>query len=423
MRCHHFDAGTCRSCTLLDVPHDAQVRDADAALRELLAPFLASGTGAIWSPPLTSTDAGFRNRAKMVVTGTANAPVLGIQGQAVDAVASRSTDPASLPGTEDLADCPLYPPGVEALLKHVRALIRRAQVPPYDVARRRGEIRFVHVTVAAEGRMMLRLVLRSDRALGRIREHLPRLLEAQGQVAVVSANIHPEHVATLEGAEEIHLAGDEFLPMAMGPVTLHARPRSFLQTNTEVAGELYAQAATWVDEIAGRHGGSAPLRIWDLYCGVGGFALACAQASTGIEPPATGTGTAVSSPARQVVGVEISEQAIVAAREAAEAAGVTAAFHAGDATAWAIAEAERSGAPDIVIVNPPRRGISTELAAWLEASGVPDVVYSSCNPTTLARDLAAMPSYRIDRARLVDMFPHTRHDEVVVRLTRTGSPA
>ena len=76
-----------------------------------------------------------------------------------------------------------------------------------------------------------------------------------------------------------------------------------------------------------------------------------------------------------------------------------------------------------MIVNPPRRGISAELAAWIEASGVPDVVYSSCNPRTLARDLAAMPSYRIDRARLVDMFPHTRHDEVVVRLTRIGSPA
>ncbi|SLM87901.1 methyltransferase domain-containing protein [Brachybacterium nesterenkovii] len=469
MRCHHFDAGTCRSCTLLDLPHGEQVRDADAALRELLAPFLIVRDGDssgrtrdssgrpedrtrvatdadvlprqadrarddVWCAPLTSADAGFRNRAKMVVTGTANAPILGIQGQG-----QVGADPALL-GTEDLADCPLYPPGVEELLEHVRTLIRRAQVPPYDAARHRGEIRFVHVTVGADDRMMLRLVLRSERALDRIREHLPRLLEAQPQVAVVSANIHPEHVATLEGEQEIHLAGDEFLPVTMGPVTLHARPRSFLQTNTAVAGGLYAQVADWVDEVAENDAPrDDPLRIWDLYCGVGGFALACAgrpastRTGTGLDVgtgPDTDTDTdtdaaspASAPPVREVVGVEISEQAIIAAREAAEAAGVIATFHAQDATAWAIAEAERTGAPDVVIVNPPRRGISAELAAWIEASGVPDVVYSSCNPRTLARDLAAMPSYRIDRARLVDMFPHTRHDEVVVRLTRIGSPA
>lgn len=386
MRCDHFEAGTCRSCTLLAIPQDQQVRDADAAVRSLLAPFVAEPDA--WEAPIRSRPSRFRNRAKMVVTGTASAPILGIQGQAGDA----------LLGTEDLSDCPLCPPAVEALLVDVRALIRRAQVPPYDVARHRGEIRFVHVTIAEGGAMMLRLVLRSDAALGRIREHLPRLLAAQPDLAVVTANIHPGHTATLEGPEEVHLAGAEFLPMRMGPVLLHARPRSFVQTNTEVAGALYAQVAAWVDDLPAREG----LRLWDLYCGVGGFALACA-----------GRG-------REVVGVEIAEQAIVSAREAAAAMGREATFHAADATDWAVAEAERVGAPDAVIVNPPRRGIGERLAGWIEGSGVPDVVYSSCNPQTLARDLAAMPSYRIVRARLVEMFPHTRHDEVVVRLSRRG---
>lgn len=406
MRCDHFEAGTCRSCSLLDVFHARQVREARGAVEELLAPFLA--TGATWDAPVTSAEAGFRNKAKMVVTGTANEPVLGIQGQG-GARARHGADP--LLGTADLADCPLYPPGVQRLLDGVRALIRRAQVPPYDVARRRGEIKNVIVTIAPDGRTMLRLVLRSDAALGRLTEHLPALLTAHPEVALVSANLHPEHAATLEGEVEIPLAGDAFLRITMGPVTLHARPRSFLQTNTAVAGALYAQVGAWVDAIdesrSARSTPAPPLRLWDLYCGVGGFALTCAR------PLAAG-------PRREITGVEVSEQAIVSAREAAAAAGLDVSFHADDATAWAIARAAEEGAPDVVIVNPPRRGIGPRLAAWIEDSAVPDVIYSSCNPTTLAADLAAMPGSRIVRGRLIDMFPHTRHDEVVVHLRRHG---
>ncbi len=70
------------------------------------------------------------------------------------------------------------------------------------------------------------------------------------------------------------------------------------------------------------------------------------------------------------------------------------------------------------MVNPPRRGLGPELAGWLERSGVRDVLYSSCNPASLADDLAAMPSLRIVAGRYVDMFPHTEHAEVIVRLRR-----
>jgi len=69
-------------------------------------------------------------------------------------------------------------------------------------------------------------------------------------------------------------------------------------------------------------------------------------------------------------------------------------------------------------VNPPRRGLGRELAGWLERSGVQDVIYSSCNPSTLATDLAAMPSLHVVDGRYVDMFPHTAHAEVIVRLRR-----
>ena len=395
MRCHHFDSGACRSCTLLDLPRPRQLAEGRARVELLLAGHLAPGLtdAAVWGAPIVGPEAGFRARGKMAVGGTAAAPVLTLPGQAA--------------GT-DLCDCPLYPAGVEAVLEGAKELIQRAQVPPYDVARRRGEIKNVLVTASPDGEHLLRLVLRSERALGRIREHLPRLLAAHPSVVAVTANIHPDHTTAVEGEQEIPLAGASAIAVRTGDVTLFARPQSFLQTNTEVAGQLYRQGAAWAGEIAAeRRPGGEGLRVWDLYCGLGGFALHIARAV----------------PSARVTGVEVSAQAIEGAQEAAARleGTVPPRFLSADATRWAAAEAVGpEGPPEIVVVNPPRRGLGPELAAWLEGSGAADVIYSSCNPATLARDLAAMPSLRITAGRWVDMFPHTTHAEVIVRLRRTA---
>src|SRR5699024_6657815 len=149
----------------------------------------------------------------------------------------------------DLCDCPLYPDGVEAVLEGARALIRRAQIPPYDVARRRGEIKNVVVTSSPDGEHLLRFVLRSTAALDGLRGHLPRLLEAQPPRVSVRANIHPEHTTRGEGAQEILLAGTGRLAVRTGDVTLFSRPQSFLRTHTEVAGALCRQVAEWAGQI------------------------------------------------------------------------------------------------------------------------------------------------------------------------------
>ena len=264
MRCHHFDSGACRSCTLLDLPRPRQLARGRERVEQLLAPHLAPGT--IWSEPIVGAEQGFRARGKMAVGGTAPAPLLTLPGQSA--------------GT-DLCDCPLYPDGVEEVLEGAKALIRRAQIPPYDVARRRGEIKNVLVTSSPDGEHLLRFVLRSTAALERLREHLPRLLEAHPSVVSVSANIHPEHTTRVEGEEEIPLAGAGRLAVRTGDVTLFSRPQSFLQTHTEVAGALYRQGAEWAREIAGAREDQETgpgLRIWDLYCGLGGFALHLALA-------------------------------------------------------------------------------------------------------------------------------------------------
>lgn len=372
MRCDYFEAGRCRSCTLLDQSYESQLAGKAAHCRTLLA-----GYDLTWLDPVRSPEAGFRNKAKMVVSGTVEEPVLGI----LDAT-GRGVD---------LRDCPLHTPGLRAAMRPLAAFVTRAGLTPYDVPARRGELKHLLVTESPDGELLVRFVLRSQEPVARLRKHLPWLLEALPTLRVASVNLLPEHKAVLEGEREILLTTESTLPMRLGPVELLLRPQSFFQTNTGVAREVYTQARAWADEVA-------PASVWDLYCGVGGFALHLA------------------APGRTVVGVERSAEAIASAEAARDRAGVPGAdFLAGDATAFALSAPH---APDLVVVNPPRRGIGPELAGWLEASAVRHVVYSSCNTRTLATDLAAMPSLRPVRGRLLDMFPQTGHYEVMVLLER-----
>ena len=372
MQCPHFDAFRCRSCALLDTPYSRQLADKQHHVRELLGrPELS------WLPPVPNEEAGFRNKAKMVVGGTADAPTLGIldaDGRGVD-----------------LRDCGLHTPGLQASLPVLADFVRLAQLTPYDVPGRRGELKYLIVTESPDGELMARFVLRSTESLARIRKHLTHLQAKLPHLAVASVNLQPEHKAIVEGEREIPLTERETLRMRVNDRDLHLRPQSFFQTSTEAAAALYRQAAEWVDA-------AGPASVWDLYCGVGGFALHAA------------------TPGRTVVGVESSAEAVASAElSAREARLVGTTFVAGDATAYAL---DAANVPDLVIVNPPRRGIGSRLSGWLEQSGVPSVVYSSCNAETLARDLTEMPSLRPTTARLLDMFPHTRHYEVVVLLER-----
>ena len=367
MDCSYYDAHVCRSCRWLERPYADQLRAKQDRVASALPPIA-------WLDPVASPEEGFRNKAKMVVGGTVEDPTLGIldpRGRGVD-----------------LRGCGLHDERLRSALPVLADLVRTARLTPYSVPERRGELKHLLVTVSPSGDLMVRFVLRSTEAVPRLRKHLPALLAAL-PVAVASVNLQPTHQAVLEGPEELPLHGDT-LTMRVNHLDLHLRPQSFFQTNTAVAARLYDEAAQLV--VA-----ADPSSVWDLYCGVGGFGLH------------------VAAPGRTVVGVESSEQAIESAALTAASLGVEATFLAGDATAYALAA---SAAPELVIVNPPRRGIGADLAGWLEGSSVRDVVYSSCNVDTLARDLTAMPSLRPVSARLLDMFPHTDHHEVLVLLSR-----
>lgn len=421
MLCQLHDASLCRSCPNLDLPLAQQLQLKQSAVQATLA---GQVEAAAWLEPFASAPSHFRNKAKLAVSGTTHAPVLGL----VDRFDN---------GT-DLTSCPLHVNEIKAALAPLTRAITRMGLQPYSIVKRRGELKHVLITASANGQLMVRFVLRSTAQLPAIRKGASRLQNELPGLRVLSVNIQPRPAAILEGEREIILSQDSTLDMPLylpelgadGVVVNNKKsvlplvlpPQSFFQTNSDVAAGLYSQARAWARDYAGGQagvlagepgvdepgaGGAHPdatqssQSIWDLYCGVGGFALALAQ------------------PGAQVLGVEVSAPAIDGARAAAAQLGLTSPqvrFEAGDASVLdASGQVYGHDKPDLLVVNPPRRGIG-ELAASIEGSGIKRVLYSSCNPASLAKDLEVMSSYRVRRARLFDMFPYTNHAEVLVEL-------
>lgn len=376
MQCALYDADRCRSCQWLEKPYSQQLSDKQSRLKSLLA----QQPEAQWLTPVTSAQQAFRNKAKMVVSGSVERPVLGMVQRDGSAV--------------DLCACPLYPDSFAPVFAALKPFIARAGLTPYNVARRRGELKFLLLTESTQGGMMLRFVLRSREKLDQLRAALPWLLQQLPQLKVISANIQPVHMAILEGDEEIALTPSQSLAENFNQVPLWIRPQSFFQTNPQVAAALYAAARDWVGEL--RIGS-----MWDLFCGVGGFGLHCA------------------TPQMQLTGIEISAEAIACAQRSAEMLGLEkVSFAALDSTAFATG---RDAVPDLVLVNPPRRGIGAALCDYLSRMAPDNILYSSCNPESMAQDIARLADYRVTRVQLFDMFPHTAHFEVLSLLTRRGA--
>lgn len=374
MHCALYDAGRCRSCQWLELPVSQQLADKMADLRTLLA----DAPVADWCAPVCGPESGFRNKAKMVVSGSVERPLLGML--------HRDGAP------EDLTDCPLYPPGFAPVFAALKPFIARAGLTPYNVARRRGELKYILLTESRlDGGMMLRFVLRSETKLAQLRAALPALQAQLPKLKVITANIQPVHMAIMEGEREIFLTDQQALAENFNGVPLWIRPQSFFQTNPVVASRLYATARDWVRQLPVNH-------MWDLFCGVGGFGLHSA------------------TPEMRLTGIEIAPEAIACAKQSAAELGLNNLhFQALDSTQFATGKGD---IPDLVLVNPPRRGIGDGLCDYLNRMAPEFIIYSSCNARTMAKDIARLNGYRIARVQLFDMFPHTAHYEVLTLLVR-----
>jgi len=368
--CSYFDTHLCHSCRWIDYHYGEQIKLKSEQLHALLNKYQPNE----WAKPVTSQLKGFRNKAKMVATPTPEGVVLGLSEEV------------------SLIDCPLYDLSMQTALHTIQGWLRELGIKGYDVKLRKGELKYVLLTRSkSNGTMMLRFVLRSHGIISRLEGAVEELIKRAPELKVITVNIQPVHMAILEGDEEIFLSEQRRLEERFNGIPLYIRPKSFFQTNPEVAEKLYRTASEWIDEIK-------PARLWDLFCGVGGFALHC------------------SAPEREIIGIEIEPEAIECARDSAAQLEMTnIRFESLDAASFGANSGEK---PDVVIVNPPRRGLGEQLCKWLEKVSAEHLIYSSCNAVTLAKDLERLGSYEIQKVQLFDMFPHTEHYEVLVFLKK-----
>ena len=376
MHCEHFESHRCRSCSLLDNTYNATLRHKQDVLTQLFP-----DTRILPFEPSREV-AGSRIRAKLAVTGTLEHPQIGFFDDQQTIVA--------------VDDCPLHHSLINEFTQRLPSIIRETRLMPYNMQTDRGELKFVVLTCSpTHHQLMVQFVLRSREAIDRVRSLWRRMADAEKQsIAVMSVNMQPVRSSTITGTEEIPISETTSLPIRFGDTELLFGPQSFLQTNFEIAAALYAAAGRVLQEHEAEN-------VLDLYCGAGAFSLtACSHA-------------------RSVFGIDISSNAIACADEAVQRNNrhnvqflcrSLDQFTAGELAAQNF---------DTIICNPPRRGLDTASVTLIQTVKPRHIVYSSCNPVTLQRDVQLLASnYQIDHLQPFDMFPFTHHFEVLALLLR-----
>ena len=297
----------------------------------------------------------------------------------------------------EAAGCPLTPRVFAKILEAVRAHAVSAGVQPYDEETGSGLLRHLYLR-ASEGEKEILLTLVTTRDEYPDAEGLAASLSARFPALVgILLNINDKNTNVILGARYRTLYGRDHLFDTLAGVRLKLAPAAFYQVNRAAAELLYRKAA----ELAALTGEEVLL---DLYCGVGSIGLSMADK------------------VRRLFGIEIVPEAIACARENAEAAGIkNATFEVGDAAKTG--EILRRHAvlhPDVIILDPPRAGADTALLDTVAALSPSRLVYISCNPETLARDVAYLGRYGFTPGVVTpfDLFPRTGHVESVVCLSR-----
>ena len=379
--CSHYPA--CGGCRFQDLAYEAQLAAKEAWVADSLRRI-----GGLADPPLepavpAESPFHYRNKLEYSFTSTPSGPALGFHR------AGRWDE------VLEIERCWLTTDLGNAVREAVVRWARSQGLEAFSQADQTGYLRHL---VVREGRNTSQILVVLVTAPGELRgrAELVAALQAFTEVRSIhwAVNATPAEVTNLPTTL---LAGDEAIEETLLGRRFLVRPNAFLQTNTAMAERLYELAI----DFAGLTGEET---VYDLYCGIGTIGLCMADR------------------ALTVWGVEVSEESVACALENAELNGIAnAAFFAGEVADAMEQLRSRAGDPDVVVVDPPRAGLSGKALRRLARIEAPRIVYVSCNPTTLAgnvKELTGEWGYRLERARPLDMFPHTPHVETVALLSR-----
>jgi len=381
--CPHYPH--CVGCPLIGRPYGEQLAVKQQRVTEALAavPRLAD----VVVPPVVGSPQafGYRNQAKLVVRQARRGLLMGIYR----------------PGSHQVVDirlCPVHHPLIRPVLEAVAGAIERFAIPVYDERSQTGLLRYVVVRASSWTKSVQVILVTHAQTVPNQRDIVRALLRVRGVRSVVQ-NVNPEPGNVVFGRQFLPWTRDHTLVERIDFLKLTAHAGSFLQANVAVARKLYRQALAWAAPAADE-------TCADLYCGVGALAFYLA------------------TQARHVVGIEESAVAVTDAKANIRMNGYhNVRFQCGPVAAVLPEVAARLGRIAVVTLNPPRKGADAATRAAIVACAPRRVVYVSCEPVTLARDLDwfAEHGYRTTAVQPFDMMPQTEHVECVALLEPDAS--
>ena len=291
--------------------------------------------------------------------------------------------------------CLILPEETDLVKKIVIDYVNHYRITAYDETTGKGLLRHIYVRRGAVSGQVLVCLVINGRKLPHPEDLIARLQAVPGFTTLV-LSVNTKTGNTVLGDEFITLYGPGYIEDTLCALTFRLSPRSFYQVNHHQAQRLYDAAIT-------QAGITKDDLVLDLYCGVGTITLAMAKA------------------AGKVIGVEVVEQAVQDAKENARRNGIeNAEFFCGDAGKAALALEEQGIRPDVVVVDPPRKGLNADTIEALARMSPRRIVYVSCDPATLARDVALLKDrgYALKSAQAADLFPRCSHVESIAVLER-----
>jgi len=394
--CPYF--GRCGGCRLQHVAYPAQLTYKTKQVADALERL--GGLRDVPLRPIIGAEEifGYRNKMEFTVARPR-------RGAGPEAASARGGLVVGLHETErydavlDIDRCLLQSDRMNALLAEARAFFVDRDLTVYEQGTGEGLLRFLMLREGQHTGELMTNVVTSAPAVSELAPLVARLQAREAGTTSVILNVNPKKASVAVGVEEHLLGGRDHIRERVGGLTFRVSANSFFQTNTRQAERLF-------DLVVESTGLTGTETMIDLYSGTGAISLLLARR------------------ARWVYGVELAQAAVDDAGANAAANGITnCTFLAGEVRFVLPSLIAKGVTAEVVVADPPRAGFHPKALHALITLGARRIVYVSCNPTTLARDLGELSrgGYRVEWVQPVDMFPHTPHIEAVARLERVAS--
>lgn len=293
----------------------------------------------------------------------------------------------------NIDQCVVQHPKTNKAIGTVKKVLQKLQIPIYNEKSRKGIVRTIVARVGVQTGELQIVLITAKKELPKKEQFVEEIKKRLPEVKSVMQNINGEKTSLIFGNETVHLAGNDFIQETLGDLSFELSARTFFQLNPEQTVKLYNEAKK-AAALTGKE------KVVDAYCGVGTIGLWVADG------------------AAEVRGMDVIRESIQDAKKNAARHGISHAKYVTGKAETILPKWTKEGwVPDVIIVDPPRTGLDEQLLRTILKVKPKKVVYVSCNPSTLAKDIDVLSKkYKVNYIQPVDMFPQTSNVEVVTRL-------